>query len=92
LIRFFIFKELQKPYKRLNMPLHHINIPPQRRYLTIKKVAQKLGVTSQTLRNWDKEGKLRAYRNPINNYRIYKPENIEFFLRKIESRGKINLG
>lgn len=51
-----------------------------------------LGVTTQTLRNWDKKGKLRALRNPLNNYRIYKPEDIELLLRKIESEGKLFLG
>ena len=67
-----------------------------KKYLKIKEVAKILGVTPLTLRNWDKKGKLKAYRNPINNYRVYKPEEVELFLRKIESRresgGKIFLG
>jgi len=74
------------------MPIHHISIEPQKRYLKVKEVAKILGVTPLTLRNWDKAGKLKAYRNPINNYRVYKPEDIEFFLRKIESKDKIRLG
>ena len=74
------------------MPIHHIPIEPQKRYLKVKEVAKILGVTPLTLRNWDKSGKLKAYRNPINNYRVYKPEDIEFFLRKIESKYKIRLG
>ena len=74
------------------MPLYRIPINKQKRYLKIKEVAQILDITPLTLRNWDKSGKLKAYRNPINNYRIYKPEDIELFLRKIESKGKINLG
>ena len=72
--------------------LHHIKISEPKRYLTVKEAAKLLGVTPLTLRNWDKSGKLKAYRNPINNYRIYKPEDIEFFLRKIESKGKLFLG
>ncbi len=64
----------------------------QKKYLTVGETAQVLGVTTLTLRNWDKAGKLKAYRNPINNYRLYKPQDIEVFLRKIESSGKINLG
>lgn len=64
----------------------------KQKYLTIKEVAKILGVTPLTLRNWDKSGKLRAYRNPINNYRIYKSEEIELFLRKIESRGRLIWG
>ncbi len=74
------------------MPLHHLNLPPQKKYLTIKQVAKLLGVTPLTLRNWDKKGKLKAYRHPLNNYRIYKPEEIELFLRRMESKGKIFLG
>ena len=63
-----------------------------KRYLTVNEVAKLLGVTPLTLRNWDKTGKLAALRNPLNNYRIYKREDIDLFLRKIESKGKISLG
>ena len=44
-----------------------------------------VGVTTLTLRNWDKGGKLRPYRNPINNYRYYRVDQIEAFLRQMES-------
>jgi len=54
------------------------------KYLTIKKVAKLLNVTPTTLRNWDKKGILKPYRHPVNNYRLYKIEDIEAFLRKIE--------
>ena len=64
----------------------------EKRYLTIKEAAKLLGVTTLTLRNWDKAGKLRAYRNPINNYRVYKPEEIEVFMRQIESKKKLIFG
>jgi len=78
---------------KIPIKLHHIEIPKvKKRYLTVKEVANLLGVTPLTVRNWDKTGKLNAYRNPINNYRIYKPEGIELFLRKIESKGKLFLG
>ncbi len=63
-----------------------------KKYLTVKEVAKILGVTPLTLRNWDKAGKLVAYRNPINNYRTYKPEEIELFLRKLESSRKAIFG
>ena len=62
------------------------------KYLKIKEVAEILGVTPLTLRNWDKRGRLKAYRNPINNYRVYKAEDIELFLRKIESSKRLILG
>lgn len=55
-----------------------------KQFYTVGEAAYILGVTSQTLRNWDKSGKFKAKRNPINNYRIYKASDIENFLRKVE--------
>ena len=63
-----------------------------KKYLTIKEVSELLGVTPLTLRNWDKKGKLKAHRNPINNYRVYKVEDIEILMRKIESNKKLIFG
>ena len=56
----------------------------QKKYYTIKQAANLLHVTPLTLRNWDKGGKLKAYRHPLNNYRVYKTEQLEMFLRKME--------
>lgn len=56
----------------------------ERKYFTIKEAAQYLGVSSLTLRNWDKQDKLVAYRNPINNYRMYRLDQLELFLHSIE--------
>jgi excisionase family DNA binding protein len=63
-----------------------------KKYYAIKETAKLLGVTPLTLRNWDKSGKLKAYRNPINNYRVYKAEEIELFLRRMESKRKLLFG
>ena len=60
-------------------------------YLTIKETAEILGVTSLTLRNWDKRGKLIAYRHPINNYRVYRQEQIEELLKKLNRRLQVDL-
>ncbi|MEK7099055.1 MAG: MerR family DNA-binding transcriptional regulator [Patescibacteria group bacterium] len=57
----------------------------ERRYVNIKEAAKIVGVTPITLRNWDKKGMLTSYRNPINNYRVYRMDQIELFLRKIEN-------
>ncbi|PJE59633.1 MAG: MerR family DNA-binding transcriptional regulator [Candidatus Portnoybacteria bacterium CG10_big_fil_rev_8_21_14_0_10_44_7] len=54
------------------------------KYITIKKAARLLHVAPLTLRNWDKKGFLRAYRNPVNNYRLYRLDQLEEFLRRIE--------
>jgi excisionase family DNA binding protein len=57
----------------------------QQKYYTIKQASRLLHVTPLTLRNWDKSGKLKAYRHPLNNYRVYKTEQLEIFLRKMET-------
>jgi len=55
-----------------------------KKFLTVREVARLLGVTPLTVRNWDSRGKLVAYRNPVNNYRLYKVEDVEVLLRQIE--------
>ena len=55
-----------------------------KQFLNVKQVARILGVTPLTIRNWDKRGKLQAYRNPLNNYRVYKVEDVEQLLGAIE--------
>lgn len=55
------------------------------KYLSIKEAAKILGITPLTLRNWDKKRVLTAYRNPVNNYRVYRLDQIELFLRRIEN-------
>lgn len=55
------------------------------KYITIKEASTILGMSKITLRNWDKSGKLKAYRHPFNNYRIYKIEDIDKVLEMIES-------
>lgn len=55
-------------------------------YLKILEAAKFLSVTAQTLRNWDKAGKLRPYRHPINNYRMYKETELKRLLKKVKKR------
>jgi excisionase family DNA binding protein len=53
--------------------------------ISIKQASQLLGVTPLTLRNWDKNGKLKALRHPMNNYRVYKREEVEKLIESIGS-------
>lgn len=55
-----------------------------KKFLTVKEVSKIIGVTPLTVRNWDKKGQLIAYRNPMNNYRLYKTEDVEGLLGQIE--------
>ncbi|MFH1505330.1 MAG: MerR family DNA-binding transcriptional regulator [Candidatus Omnitrophota bacterium] len=55
-------------------------------YMTIKEAAEYLKVTGQTLRNWDKLGKLKPYRHPMNNYRLYKKADLDKILKSIKKQ------
>ncbi len=55
-----------------------------RDYLTIKEAAALLGVSPNTLRNWERAGRIPTYRHPINNYRLYKQAELEQLLAAVE--------
>jgi hypothetical protein len=53
--------------------------------ITIKDAAAILGVSEMTLRRWDKAGKFKARRHPINNYRFYRRDQVERLRKMIET-------
>jgi excisionase family DNA binding protein len=53
--------------------------------LTIKAAAEVLDVSEATLRRWDKAGKLRAKRHPMNGYRLYPRRQVLELRRQILS-------
>ena len=55
----------------------------KKNYITIKEAAEILGVSPMTLRRWDKNGKLKAFRHPFNNYRVYNRYKIEKIRKKL---------
>src|SRR6476620_10008776 len=63
-----------------------LNSPPSNfaDVLTISEAADYLGVSSATLRNWDRSGKLKPRRHPQNGYRIYLHEDLEALLRSAD--------
>jgi len=46
-------------------------------YLTLSEASALIGKSKETLRRWDRDGKLSAVREPISNYRVYKREQVE---------------
>jgi DNA (cytosine-5)-methyltransferase 1 len=46
-------------------------------YLTLAEASKLIGKSKETLRRWDREGKLSAVREPLSNYRLYKKEQVE---------------
>jgi len=55
-----------------------------RDFITIRQAADLIGVSPATLRNWDRSGKLKAARNPMNRYRLYRREDIEALLARVQ--------
>jgi DNA (cytosine-5)-methyltransferase 1 len=45
-------------------------------YYTLSEAAKVLGKSKETLRRWDRDGKLNAVREPVSNYRVYKKQDI----------------
>ena len=52
-------------------------------YLRISEAAQYLGVSPNTLRNWVNSGKVVAIRHPVNDYRLFKREDLDALLRLV---------
>lgn len=48
-------------------------------FFALSEVADMLSVSKETLRRWDKSGKLESVRHPINNYRVYRSSDLKQF-------------
>lgn len=53
-------------------------------FLTVKEAAEFLGVSPNTIRNWGREAKIPEHRHPINNYRLYRREDLECLLKPLQ--------
>ncbi len=61
-------------------------------FLTVKEAAAFLGVAENTIRNWDRDGRIPVFRHPINNYRLLKKEDLIEILRLINNSGEYPSG
>ena len=55
-----------------------------RDYLRISEAAEYLGVSPNTLRNWENAGKVVAVRHPVNGYRLFKRKDLDALLKLVE--------
>lgn len=46
-------------------------------YMTLSETSEYIGKSKETLRRWDKEGKLPAVREPMSNYRVYRKSDVD---------------
>jgi predicted site-specific integrase-resolvase len=61
------------------------------KYYSAKTVTQLLGVTAQTLRNWDKEGKLKPSYVKSNGYRYYSEDSILSYTQERKTKKNLNV-
>jgi len=47
------------------------------KYLSLSEVSELIGKSKETLRRWDRDGKLTAVREPVSNYRVYRKEDVQ---------------
>lgn len=52
------------------------------KYYTIHEMTKILGVSAQTLRNWDRSGKLKPHHKSPNGYRYYSEDDLNQLLNK----------
>ena len=58
------------------------------KYYTIHQLSEMLGVSAQTLRNWDKSGKLIPHHKSANGYRYYSEDDLNMLLGVKSQKGK----
>lgn len=62
----------------------------KKNYYSIAEVSELLGKSKETLRRWDREGKLVALREPISNYRVYKKDQLNLFLNLLPNEEEVD--
>lgn len=54
------------------------------KYLSISQAAEILEVSPETLRRWDKNGKFKSSRHPMNNYRVYSENQVFDLVKELQ--------
>ena len=62
------------------------------KYYPINKFAKIIGVTSQTLRNWEQSGKLVPHHRSDSNYRYYSEAQLQQILGEQKDKKKLTIG
>jgi excisionase family DNA binding protein len=52
-------------------------------FMRVAEAAEYLGVSPNTLRNWVNAGKIIAVRHPVNDYRLFKREDLDALLKQV---------
>ena len=54
-------------------------------YFRIGTAARFLGTHADSLRRWERRGKIRVYRHPVNGYRLFLRSDLEKFLQEVQA-------
>lgn len=57
-------------------------------FVTVKEAAELLDVAPNTVRAWGAAGSITEYRHPVNNYRLYKRQELEKLLTRLSQSAK----
>ena len=57
-------------------------------FLRISAAAEYLGVSPNTLRNWENARKIVAHRHPVNGYRLFKQRDLDDLLEQVQQPDK----
>ena len=49
-------------------------------YYSLSETAKLVGKSKETLRRWDRDGILNAFREPVSNYRVYRKQDVQALL------------
>ena len=71
------------PEMRYNMTAYNFKM-----FITVDEASLLLGVSKSTVRNWADDGFIPTYRHPKNNYRLFKRDEINEVLWKIQQEKK----
>ncbi|WP_096433711.1 MerR family transcriptional regulator [Labilibaculum antarcticum] len=52
-------------------------------YITLSNTSKLIGTSKETLRRWDREGKLIAVKEPISNCRVYRKRDMQEFMGEL---------
>lgn len=59
-----------------------------RALIRVKEAAELLEVSPNTIRAWGASGKIPEYRHPVNNYRLYKRNELEGLMKRLDESRK----
>lgn len=58
------------------------------KHYTVKEVADEVGVHRDTISRWEKKGKLKSFRNPMNGYRMFTQEEVDRLKQKLNAKAQ----